>query len=164
MARAVRRLRPQVGAIAISANGDPGRFAALGCPVLADALGDRRGPLAGIEAGLTHAAGTGAAGIVTVAVDTPFFPDDLVQVLRATAGPGGAAIAADADGMHPTFALWPVSALAAVRAQIGAGAYRLRDLAAAVGAGTAMFGGRAFFNINTPEDLARAEAMAEGRG
>src|ERR1700758_1079690 len=35
------RLRPQVSALALNANGDPARYGALGLPILADSLPDR---------------------------------------------------------------------------------------------------------------------------
>lgn len=56
----IERLRPQVGAIAISANGDPARFAGFGLRVLPDEMPDHPGPLAGILAGMDWAAGLGA--------------------------------------------------------------------------------------------------------
>ena len=70
----IERLAPQVAGLALNANGDPARFAAHELPVLPDPLPDHPGPLAGVLAGLDWAAGEGAASIVTVAADTPFFP------------------------------------------------------------------------------------------
>ena len=55
IAHVVERLRPQVGALVISANGDPARFDFLGLPVVADPFPDFAGPLAGILAGLAFA-------------------------------------------------------------------------------------------------------------
>ena len=51
LAHVIARLAPQVGPLAISANGDPARFARFGLPVLADSLPDFPGPLAGVLAG-----------------------------------------------------------------------------------------------------------------
>ena len=68
-------LRPQVGPLALSANGDPARFAAVGLPVLADTVEGFAGPLAGILTGLEWAAAnTACKAIVTAAGDTPFLP------------------------------------------------------------------------------------------
>ena len=69
------RLAPQVDALAISANGDPARFAAFGLPVLPDPVVDQ-GPLSGLLAGLDWAAGQGAQALLTVPADTPFIPLD----------------------------------------------------------------------------------------
>src|SRR5690606_15033107 len=83
LAHVLDRLGPQVGPIAISANGDPARFAEYGLPVLADdGAGGQAGPLAGILSGMAWAtADTGCAMLLTVAGDTPFFPDDLAARL-----------------------------------------------------------------------------------
>src|SRR6476646_8739863 len=67
LAWVVERLRPQVAALALNANGDPARFASFGLPVLADATDDHPGPLAGVLAGLDWAAAEGADAIVTAA-------------------------------------------------------------------------------------------------
>ncbi|MEM8754076.1 MAG: NTP transferase domain-containing protein, partial [Pseudomonadota bacterium] len=85
--RAIERLRPQVAATAINANGDPRRFAGFGLPVIADERGDRPGPLAGVLAGMDWAAAEGASHILTVAADTPFFPADLGARLAAALTP-----------------------------------------------------------------------------
>ena len=85
LAHALARLAPQVGAVALNANGDAARFASYGLPVLADTITGYPGPLAGVLAGLDWAASQDADAIVTVAADTPFFPTDLVAQLVAQA-------------------------------------------------------------------------------
>ncbi|EEB70152.1 molybdopterin-guanine dinucleotide biosynthesis protein A [Ruegeria sp. R11] len=74
LARVVDRIAPQVAGLALNANGDPQRFDDLGLPVIADTIDGFAGPLAGVLAGLDWAAEQGASSIVTVAADTPFFP------------------------------------------------------------------------------------------
>ena len=54
LAHVIARLEPQVERLALSANGDPARFARYGLPILPDALG--AGPLAGVLAALRWAA------------------------------------------------------------------------------------------------------------
>jgi molybdopterin-guanine dinucleotide biosynthesis protein A len=76
------RVRPQVAALAISANGDPVRYARFGLPVLADEM-LRRGPLGGVLSGLGWAARIGAEVLLSVPGDTPFVPVDLVARLGA---------------------------------------------------------------------------------
>ena len=48
----IDRMRPQVAALVLNANGDPARFAGIGLPVASDSVPDFAGPLAGILAGL----------------------------------------------------------------------------------------------------------------
>lgn len=157
---ALERIAPQVGSVAINANGDPARFAEFACPVIADTVPDNPGPLAGILAGMEWAAKEGASHIVTVAADTPFLPKDLVERLEAAAKNQPIALAETQDGRHPTFGLWPVSLADDLRARLAAGQRRVVTWAEDHGAASAHFqDGQAFFNINTPEDLARAEGL-----
>ena len=157
--RILGRFAPQVSGLAISANGNPARFDALHLPVLADAE-PSRGPLSGVLAGLIWAEGSAGSHLVTVPVDAPFLPQDLVPRLwlAAEAAPEAPVLARTAQGLHPTFALWPVTLAPALATFLASGASpRLRDFAAAHGARFADFPGEAeFANLNTPEDLARA--------
>jgi len=163
----IARLGPQVSALALNANGDPARFAEFGLPVLPDGMAGHPGPLAGVLAGLDWAAAQGAPAIVTAAGDTPFFPHDLAQRLAAAAGPSGLALAASPDATgrvqrHPVFGLWPVALRADLRAALAGGLRKIVLWTDAQAAGTAVFESRPFdpfFNINTPEDVAAAEAL-----
>ncbi len=158
--RALRRLRGQVDAIAISSNADPGDLPASDVPVLSDIVPDHAGPLAGVLAGLEWAAGFDA--LVTVAVDTPFFPDDLVSRLRA-APDGVLAIARSRGRLHPVFALWPVRLGASLRAFLQRNETR-RVMSFMEEAGFHLVdiddnpAGDPFFNINTRADLALARS------
>ena len=170
------RLGPQVGAMALNANGDPGRFARFGLPVLADPIEGFAGPLVGVLAGLDWAAGQGAATVVSVAADTPFLPRDLVVRLEAVAE-GMAhplALAATPRGeeetksmsrggqvRHPTFGLWPVALREDLRAALEGGLRKVVLWTDRHGGREALFADAdAFFNVNTPEDLALAQQRA----
>lgn len=159
------RFTPQVAACALSAR--EGRAETLGLPMLADPPPGGQGPLAGVLAGLDWAAGQGATALVTVPVDTPFLPPDLVpRLLLAAEGmerPLAIAAAPEAGVMraHPACALWPVALRGALRHALAGGTRRLGTWAEAQGTRRAPFpeGETAFLNINRPEDLARAEAL-----
>jgi len=163
------RLRPQVPAMVLNANGDAGRFDSAGLTVVPDGLGGHLGPLAGVLAGLDHAAGLGAEHIVTVAADTPFFPADLVARLTAAAAGTGApiALAATRDGdrvvRHPTFGLWPVALRDDLRASLRDGLRKIVLWTDRHRAASVVFdspGRDPFFNVNTPDDLRRARDLA----
>ena len=160
----IERITPQVAATALNANGDPGRLASFGLPVLPDPIEGQLGPLAGVLAGLDWAAGQGAETVVSVAADTPFFPCDLVPrlVLAANGMQAPLALAATPDGRHPTFGLWPVSLRDDLRAALMGGLRKVVQWTDAHGAQTAMFDGAGdpFFNVNTPADLERARRIA----
>ena len=156
----IARIRPQVDELAMNANGDPARFAKLDLPVLADPLPGFIGPLAGVLAGMDWAAARGFSRILTVAADTPFLPVDLVQRLGA-----GFALAAspDAEGitrLHPTIGLWPVTLAPDLRAALERGERKVGRWAQEAGARRCAFADHPdpFFNVNTPQDLAQAEA------
>ncbi|MFU8882515.1 MAG: molybdenum cofactor guanylyltransferase MobA [Rhodobacterales bacterium] len=161
LSRIVARLAPQVRCLAINANGDAARFADLGLAVLADTRADV-GPLAGVLAGMIWARDQGCDAVVTVAGDTPFFPADLVARLQGgDAGhpvAGSVAVAAT-DRVHPVFALWDVGLAPALDAALAQGTRRVGDFTAAQGAQVIRFAVHGpvdpFFNINTPDDLAR---------
>ncbi len=163
LSHALARLEPQVEQLAISANGDASRFGGA-MTVLADETS--QGPLSGILAALDWAAPLGATAIVSVAVDTPFFPADLVPklCLAAETSTCGVAIAASGGVDHPTFALWPVSAQVELRAFLRSGVKtRVMDFARQQAAARAEFANDgAFTNINTVQDLAAAQAMIGG--
>ncbi|MCH2165212.1 MAG: molybdenum cofactor guanylyltransferase MobA [Marinovum sp.] len=161
--RVIRRLGPQVDALALNANGDPDRFRDLGLPVLPDSIAEYPGPLAGVLAGLDWAAEEGASHIVTAAADTPFFPEDLVVRLQRAADRSGTPIAlagTQEDGKstrHPTFGFWPVNLRRDLRQALNGGLRKVVLWTDTHGAATAPFDDHAFFNINTPEDLIVAE-------
>lgn len=158
-------LAPQAAPVAISANGDPARFADHGLPVLADDPPGQLGPLAGILAAMNWAASMGAVQVATVPGDTPFLPADLIARLRDAAGQG-AAMAAARDRMgglrlHPVVGLWPVGLRTELRRSLSAGMRRVGDFAQGHDAGLAVWAADPadpFQNVNTPEDLARAIA------
>lgn len=161
LSHAMARLGPQVERIAVSANGDAARFG-TGHVVLPDA--ESQGPLSGILEALDWAAPLGATAVASAAVDTPFFPADLVPhlCLAAERSSAGVAIAVSGGKDHPTFGLWPMGLRDDLRAFLASGAKtRVMDFARAHGAARAVFGeDAAFLNVNTPADLAAAETVA----
>jgi molybdopterin-guanine dinucleotide biosynthesis protein A len=171
LSHVVARLGPQVGGLALNANGDPARFAGLGLPVLPDGMADFPGPLAGVLAGLDWAAGQDGDAIVTAAADTPFFPRDLTERLEAAAREAGTRLALaatpDADGRlerHPTFGLWPVALREDLRSALAGGLRKIVAWTDRHGAATAAFAAEPFdpfFNVNTPEELEQAEALLQ---
>lgn len=166
LARVIARLAPQTEGLVLNANGDAERFAAYGLPVVGDTVGGFVGPLAGVLAGMENAAAQGRSHVVTAAADTPFFPEDLVAGLERAAAQAGMPIAlagTTEDGRsvrHPTFGLWPVDLRSDLRAALEGGLRKVVLWTDAHGAATAEFEEGAFFNVNTPEDLAQAEARA----
>jgi molybdopterin-guanine dinucleotide biosynthesis protein A len=164
IAHVLDRLQPQVEAVILSANGDPSRFAGLGCQVVSDTVG--QGPLAGILAALRVAGAAGATHVASTPVDTPFLPADFVSTLRTAAltAPEGLALARTLDGDHPASALWPVALVPSLAAYLAEGGAKVTRFTDAHGAVRADFADpQAFLNLNTPEDLAAVAALLEGK-
>ncbi|WP_259945994.1 molybdenum cofactor guanylyltransferase MobA [Jannaschia sp. W003] len=157
VAHVVARLEGQAAPLALNANGDPKRWADLGLPVLSDTVPGHPGPLAGVLAGMEWAASLGADAVISAAADTPFLPLDLAGKLHAAAGPSGLALASAGGRPQPTFGLWPVALRGDLRAALEGGTRKVLHWTDRHGAGYAEFPEAAFFNVNTPEDLAEAD-------
>lgn len=159
--RVIARIDDHVADLALNANGDPTRFAALGLPIVADSIVGHPGPLAGILAGLDWGRAVGASHVVTVAADTPFFPLDLVARLVGARGQHAVVMAETPSGRHPTFGLWSTDLADELRVAINNGTRKVVAFSDAQPNTTAIFeDDDAFFNVNTPQDFARAEGLA----
>ncbi|MCO5089395.1 molybdenum cofactor guanylyltransferase MobA [Bosea sp. (in: a-proteobacteria)] len=167
LAHVVERLRGQCDGLLISANGDPARLMGFGLPVVADAVPDFAGPLAGVLSGLDWAAAhrPDAGSLLSVAADTPFIPGDLARRLRQARAAAGLplACAASAGRRHYAVCLWPVGLRDELRRALAAGERRLGRLIEGQGVAVADWPAKPldpFFNVNTPEDLVEAERLA----
>lgn len=145
--------------IAISANGDPARFASFERPVLDDGAFVSEGPLAGVLAGLDWAAGIDADALLTVPGDTPFVPSGLADALTP---PPSCAVS---NGrIHPLVALWPIDARPPLRALLSTpGPRHVMQFAQSIGMRRVDFPAIAwdpFFNVNTLDDLESARSLA----
>jgi molybdopterin-guanine dinucleotide biosynthesis protein A len=131
--------------------------------VLHDEAGDATGPLAGVKVGLIWAVEQGAGALAVSPCDAPSLPDDLYVRLLERAE-GGAAMAETSEGRQPLCAVWPVSALPAVREALAGGAHPPTwQLLERLGARKVRFERpEQFANVNTRADLA-ALARAERR-
>ena len=165
--RIIARVRPQVGPMVLNANGDAARFAAFGLPVAADVVDGFAGPLAGVLTGLewAEANAPGRDWVASFACDAPFVPADLVaRMVDAVTADGADMACARSDGRdHPVFGLWPVRLAAALRRAVVDEGIRKVDVWTAryrlVRAEFAADPVDPFFNLNSPQDMARAEEL-----
>ncbi len=150
------RLAPQVDELLVSANRNPARYAAFGHRVVADAVPDFAGPLAGLHAALSAAA---HPLVATAPCDSPFLPEDLVSRLYAglTAAGADLALVRAGERVHPVFCLCRRELLPGLAAYLASGERRFMGWIAAVNAVEVDFSDRAeaFENLNTLADLAR---------
>jgi molybdenum cofactor guanylyltransferase len=166
--RVLAGLGPQCTGIVLNANGDPKRFSRFGMPVVADDIPNFAGPLAGLLAGLDWAAknAPGVEWVVSVPGDCPFLPPDLVARLHHVRLASGSALACarSGDRRHPVVALWQVALRADLRrALVEEDLRKIEIWTARHGVAVAEWPVEPidpFFNVNTPEDQARASAIA----
>jgi molybdopterin-guanine dinucleotide biosynthesis protein A len=165
--RTITRLQPQCTELLLNANGKPGRFPFTGFLVVPDGVPGFAGPLAGVLAGLDWAAAyrPQAEWVVSVATDTPFLPLDLVARLHEARESAGASIchAASGNQAHRVNALWAVALREDLRHALlvedvrKVEAWTARHAVAVANWSTQPFD--PFFNVNTPDDLAEADAL-----
>lgn len=157
--RLIERFADHCGTVLVSANRSLERYAALGL----QALPDRHpgiGPIAGLEA---LAAGCETPWLLTLPVDALDCDAALLEALTAAGGKG--AVAQDADGLQPLFALYRTQALReAVADAIAAGRHAVRGLQSAMRMPVVRMDRARFGNLNTPEALAAAGCIPDPDG
>jgi molybdopterin-guanine dinucleotide biosynthesis protein A len=166
--RVLACLKPQCSPLIINANGDPLRFADTNFPVVADSVPDFAGPLAGILAGLdwTAANAPQTEWLLSVPGDCPFLPKDLAARLHDAREAANVPLACARSGewRHPVVGLWPVRLRDDLRhALVDEHLHKIELWTARHGIALADWPDTPvdpFFNVNTPEDAARAEALA----
>jgi len=166
--RVLERLAPQCRGLILNANGDPVRFAFTGLPVVADDVPDFAGPLAGVLAGLDWAAAHApeAAWVASVPGDCPFLPRNLVARLHTArrAQDRPLACARSGEWRHPVVGLWPVALRADLRrALVDEHLHKIEIWTGRHGVALADWPETPvdpFFNVNTPDDAAKADRIA----
>jgi molybdopterin-guanine dinucleotide biosynthesis protein A len=154
----------------VVAGGPHGQFIAMppGCLAVADLESACAGPLAGLAAAVAQLAESGvtAGHLISVAVDTPFLPDDFVARLLAGMGDTAAAYAAWGEDFYPPNAAWRIEALQSLPSDIAGGKppASLKALQRALGAQRVDWAsggaGNPFANINTLADLLALQRAA----
>ncbi|MEO0342855.1 MAG: molybdenum cofactor guanylyltransferase MobA [Pseudomonadota bacterium] len=159
--RVVSRLQSQTPQIAINAN--DGDFSQFHYPVIKDSIAGRPGPLAGVLSAMDWAKSEGADLVVTVAGDTPFFPKTLVYDLKMGLDDAPIALAATQKSGRPfaqsVFGIWKTDLADDLRASVVSGTRKVLDFTQPLDAALVVFedDSDSFFNVNTPEDLIKAE-------
>ncbi|MFZ6820232.1 molybdenum cofactor guanylyltransferase MobA [Undibacterium sp. Ji22W] len=95
----LHRLSPQVAQVSINVNQDADQYKLFNCPLIADAIPDYAGPLAGLHAGLLQCS---TPYLVTAPCDSPFLPLDLVKRLAHALDQqkGQLAVAVTPENLH----------------------------------------------------------------
>jgi len=144
-------------------------------PIIHDILPHFQGPLAGLLSSLPWAKDQHHPWVMTLACDTPFFPDDLLfqlseqaQTLNKTNNDKLAISVSSQDRIHPIFGLWSTELLPLLSRHIQKESTekRLRsisfwaqkhaDIIKLPSPHNKSNGYDPFFNINTPDDYQKA--------
>lgn len=155
LARLIERLQPQVDAIVLSGVGERGAYEPLGYPLVEDEDRDQ-GPLAGI---VSARRAVQTPWVLTTPADTPFLPLDLVSSLAPSCQRAGAAVVS-ADGHRQNLAmLLDLERLESLARFYADGGRAVHRWLAAHRVEKVELPAAGFFNINTPDDLARAREL-----
>lgn len=153
----VQRLAPQLGTLMINANQNLDVYRAFGLPVWPDVMPDYAGPLAGLQAGLSHCE---TDYLLCAPCDSPFLPDDLVARLSAGLQEAQADLAlavtihAGKRQRHPVFSLMKSSLLPQLTAFLQTGGRKMDAWLATLATIEVLFDDdAAFSNINTLDEL-----------
>ena len=139
---------------------------------IADLPCDYAGPLAGLAAAIDALADTSAAWLLSLTVDTPFFPADFLARAVALAPRADCVMGCYGTQDYPTNALWRLAAVRDLPAGLRAGTapHSLKRLAGGLRTArldyAALRDDDPFLNVNTPQDLANLTlraARADGR-
>lgn len=154
--RTIARYQPSVDKIWLSASSDFN----TGINIITDDPDAPGGPVGAIFTIAAHLPilCPEATGFVTIPVDAPFAPDDLIS--RLTDVPG-CSVAQGPKRLHPVFGYWRCDIVNSIRRthEIGEQSPSLHWLVRQCDAQLITWHDeQAFMNLNTPEDLAAAEA------
>lgn len=153
-------LRPQVDRILISANRHHDCYARFGHPVIADAVADFQGPLAGMLVGMAQAT---TPLLMVVPCDCVAVPADLVQRLTTAllTQQADLAVAHDGQRLQLLHALLRTRLHGALQRYLESGERRVGGWYQSLRMATVDCSDVAdlFLNLNTPQDLAAASAQ-----
>lgn len=157
-ARTLRLFRATFAEVLVVAN-DPAPWAGLDVRVVPDAIPDKGAP-GGLHAALRHAS---TGWIFTAGCDMPFLSAEAIAWLAARRAAARAVIPRWQGRLEPLHAFWARGCLPAVERLLREGDPSFRDVARAVEASIVDEAawrqvdpeGRAFVNVNTPEEAAR---------
>ncbi len=155
---ALEKIRPQVKEVLLSANRNHTLYRDWGFSVIPDEkeyLG--AGPLAGLYAGLIH---TTSSLVLSLPCDSPFFPDTLLHRLSQALSTQDAEIAfpVSCGHSHQAFLLCRTNLKDSLKKYLDSGERHVLGWVRGHRYVKVIFtNGDDFLNINTPEELARAE-------
>lgn len=154
----IDKISPQVNSLLINANRNQMEYERFGHPVIADELGGFSGPLAGFSCALNH---IDTPFMITMPCDSPFIPEDLVKrmVISMLDNDSDIAVVETNNRLQPVFCLLKKSLSKSLKEYLEEGERKIDKWFERHNMSIADFSNQseAFDNINTPEDLNKAE-------
>ena len=156
----------QVNQLILNSNEECEKYKKIfGTKILKDCIPGNPGPLVGILTGLKWALkNSESSWLATFPVDSPFFPENLVSKFIEKSHDKEILIAKSDERVHPVFAMWKVCTKLELELE-----HALRNKERKIMDFTKKFKTRlvnfsdigydSFFNVNTPEDLKKAEQI-----
>lgn len=163
--RTIDRFNSQVPKIILSANSNPDKFRKYNVPIIKDDIKGYAGPLAGVLSAMHWAQSNKPTinHIITVAVDTPFFPNNYAKIMQAKhQNKTQITIANSNNRNHPVFAIWDINLADDLeRFLVNEGNRKVMMFAERYNFTIQQFDYKSsidpFFNINTYENLTEAQ-------
>ena len=160
----IERLRFQSDKIAINTNSYSSKYKRYSLPIIHDHMEGYLGPLAGILTAMKWAVDIGYEKVVTVAVDTPLFPENLLKELYKKMEESNSDIVFAASlknkkqskNLHPVFGLWKTYLHDDLRKELERGMRKVTLWSEKHKTSSVCFAHDLidpFFNINTPVDI-----------
>ncbi len=156
----------QVNQLILNCNEEAEKYKKIfGTKILKDCIPGNLGPLVGALTGLKWVLkNSKSSWLVTFPVDSPFFPENLVSKFIEESQDKEILIAKSEERVHPVFAMWKVCTKLELELENA-----LRNKEGKILSFTKKFKTRLvnfndigydpFFNVNTPEDLKKAEQI-----
>ena len=150
----IDRVRPQVDALLLSCAKTTTVYEAFGHPVVEDRDASQ-GPLGGFVSALAHLR---TPWVLTTPADTPFLPDNLVASLAEVCQRVGAAVVTAGGHRQNLAMLLDTGHARSLAAYYEGGGRAIHRWLVANAVTEVDFPADEFLNVNTPRDLAAAEA------
>lgn len=160
--RCIHALSPQVSQLVISANVNIAHYQTFTFPVLQDLTNNHAGPLAGIQRALAMSPDM---PVLVVPCDAPLLPAQLADRLLTAYQKKGcfAVIPHDGTRLQPLFSLFSPASLESLNQYLATGQRKVDTWVTSLPHTVVDFSDQSahFVNINTENDLRRAESILE---
>ena len=155
----INKITHQTKYIVLNSNRDPSIFKNYNIKVIKDTISNHPGPLAGVLTGIEwfYKNNTNIKWVVSVPVDSPFFPNNLINKLYEAVIKSKKLIGVSSSNgrNHPVFSIWHISLMQPLQEALNSNIRKIDLFTKSYNPAVVDFSSSVdpFFNINTPEDL-----------